>query len=566
MNLRIVAGLLAAISVLAACGPGWAAAPTLSRVFPPGGKRGSSVIVNCTGEFSWPAMVWAPGIAVIPQAESGRLLLLIPDDLVTDRVWIRLYNAEGASATVPFLIGSLSEVVEQEPNNTIPQAQAQLQEHSAVTLNGVLQESGDVDGCSMRLHAGQTLVAALEANGRLGSPMDAVIQIASSDGIVVAENHDDVGLDPRAAFTAPVDGIWTARVFAFPSAPDTNIGFRGGADYVYRLTLTTGPVITHTIPSVTSLENPGTVEVAGWNITPGTRLQVQRPGGPYLSAYEERELTGDQRNSAESHVGIAFNPDFPDSARVRMVPHPVQPELIQATPPTSVSLLPPTALTGWLSQPRQSDLYRLPLQKDQVVVIAVESRGLNLPLHPVVRLTAPDGTAAAAAEPAEPQDVVLVHTATQNGDYQLSVTDRYRLGGDRCLYRLSVRLEEADFEISAPADVLVIPHDKPAELELTVQRRTAPGGTPGAVTITVPDLPPGVTASTVVSEPGTPTADKVKLVFSAGGAAFSGPIHIAGTADIRPGVRRFARTPGRFGVCHEYLWLTALAAPQSPKP
>ena len=51
-------------------------------------------------------------------------------------VWLRLYNAEGASAAVPFLIGQLPEVAEQEPNNTLQNAQSIAMPQ--VTINGAL--------------------------------------------------------------------------------------------------------------------------------------------------------------------------------------------------------------------------------------------------------------------------------------------------------------------------------------------------------------------------------------------------------------------------------------------
>jgi epoxyqueuosine reductase len=41
------------------------------------------------------------------------------------------------------------------------------------------------------------LVAAVEANTALGSPMDAMLQVVSPRGFVLAENNDDIHLDPR---------------------------------------------------------------------------------------------------------------------------------------------------------------------------------------------------------------------------------------------------------------------------------------------------------------------------------------------------------------------------------
>src|SRR5206468_5446479 len=129
----------------------------------------------------------------------------IPADLAADRVWVRLYNAEGASTPAPFLIGNLKEINEQEPNDR--PANAQVIADPNVTVNGVLT-NGDVDGFAVPLKAGQTLVAAVDAYARLGSPMDAVLQVTTPKGVVLAENHDDVQLDPRLAFTAAKPGTY----------------------------------------------------------------------------------------------------------------------------------------------------------------------------------------------------------------------------------------------------------------------------------------------------------------------------------------------------------------------
>src|SRR5438045_8191618 len=73
------------------------APPTLTHLSPAGGQRGSKVVVTCAGTFNWPTRVWSPGVEAVPRSDSGKLEVTIPADLATDRVWIRLFNEEGAS-------------------------------------------------------------------------------------------------------------------------------------------------------------------------------------------------------------------------------------------------------------------------------------------------------------------------------------------------------------------------------------------------------------------------------------------------------------------------------------
>ncbi len=287
---------------------------------PPGAQRGSTVTISCGGKFDWPVSVSAPGVVATPLKDSGKIELQIPANLAADRIWIRLFNAEGTSKPAPFLIGSLDDVAEKEPNNA--PREAQRLDRAAVTINGALGKA-DVDGFAVDLLAGQTVVAALDANERLGAPMDAILQVAAADGFVLAENHDDVGLDPRLAFTARVSGTHIIRVFAFPATPDSTIAFRGGDDYVYRLTITTGPFITHTVPMSAPAGPLAPMEVAGWNIPPGTKLPVVPLASSIPTGPLELEPAAEPRIPPEAGLGIVYHPGFGGAALVRLVPFPV---------------------------------------------------------------------------------------------------------------------------------------------------------------------------------------------------------------------------------------------------
>src|SRR5262249_50536920 len=157
-----------------------------------------------------------------------------------------LYDEDGATDLRPFIIGNLPEVIEAEPNDdpNRPQSISPL----PATINGRLARGGDVDGFSVTLHQGQTLVADLEANRHSGASRDAALQVVCDSGFVLAQNDDAVGRDPRIVFEAPTEGTYLVRVFAFPATPDSSIRFAGGSAFVYRLTLTTAGFLDHAFP------------------------------------------------------------------------------------------------------------------------------------------------------------------------------------------------------------------------------------------------------------------------------------------------------------------------------
>src|SRR5579885_710126 len=180
---------------------GRAAPPALTYLYPAGAQRGQTVEVTAGGTFErWPVRAWVdrPGVEVRAAKERGKLTVAVARDAIPGVCWLRLYDEQGASGLRPFVVGTLPEVQEQEPNDT--PASAQVLPSASVVVNGRLQKAGDVDAFAIRLHKGQTLVASLEANHTLGSPLDGVLQVRSADGFVLAQNNDEHGLDPQVVF------------------------------------------------------------------------------------------------------------------------------------------------------------------------------------------------------------------------------------------------------------------------------------------------------------------------------------------------------------------------------
>lgn len=534
----------------------YAEAPTLSHVFPPGGQRGTTVAAKLSGKFTWPVSINAPGVEITPGSESGNIAIAIPADLAADRIWIRLHSAEGASVRVPFLIGNLKEIAEIEPNNA-PKT-AQVLTESRLIINGVLK-GADVDGYSIPLETGQTLIASLDANGKLGSPTDAILQICAADGTVLVENHDEAGLDPRLVFPVKKTGAYIVRVFGYSSTPNTSIAFQGGDTSLYRLTLTTGPFVTHALPLTAPLSESGPVDLLGWNIPADTRLPVQPWGGARLTEQPELEPFGELRTASTMRWGFVFGADLAGSARVRLVPWASALAAYPAPNEEPIPLPLPQSLTGCLRQPRQTDRYRIAMKKGETLLATVESRTLDLPLDPLVKLTSPSGKAAGEVDDTgDNRDAVLTHKAAEDGDYVLTVADRHRFGSDRGYYVLTARLEESDFEITATTDAFVVNPDKPTEVTLNIVRRAGAEGAVGPITIEAIDLPPGVMAMPVISEATGPTEKKVTLNLASDGKPFSGRVRFRGTAAAPKEWQRFARTPTRLDAAFETFWLTVI--------
>ena len=180
----------------------------------------------------------------------------------------------------------------------------------------------------------------------------------------------------------------------------------------------------------------------------------------------------------------------------------------------------------------------------------------------MLKLIDPAGTVIAEADDtASSRDAMITHTATQDGEYRITVSDRFRHGGERYAYLLSLRADEPDFEMTAAADALVLATDKPTELPIKILRRGPAANPVGPITIEAIGLPPGVTASAAISDPTGPTATEVKLAFTTEGPAFSGIIRLTGKAIQPQEIKHFVRTPPRLGTTSETIWITVPAKP-----
>ncbi|MCA9067997.1 MAG: PPC domain-containing protein, partial [Planctomycetaceae bacterium] len=243
---RVAASVLLFGSSVWGTGSLYAEKPAVTGLYPAGGQVGQTLDVEPVGKLgSNPVKVWTDRKEVSAEVtkDGKKLQVSIAKEAKPGVYWLRVWNAEGASSLRPFIVGRLPEVQEKEPNETLSAAQAV--DATGTVINGKLHKSGELDTYKVTLKKGQTLVADLVGNTILKSPMDAVLQVFSAEGFQLAHADDSPKLDPQLAYTAPKDGEYFVRVFAFPETPNSSIRYAGGADYIYRLTLTTGPYAHH---------------------------------------------------------------------------------------------------------------------------------------------------------------------------------------------------------------------------------------------------------------------------------------------------------------------------------
>jgi hypothetical protein len=522
-------------------------APEVKALIPSGVQRGQSVTVKVLGKpGTAPVQAWCdreqPTVAV--NEKGDELTVTAAPETPASVCWIRLYNAEGASALRPFLVGHLPEVSEEEPNNSI--GQAKTVDAAGVVVNGVLHKGGEVDVFAMPLEAGQTLIASVESARTLASPADCVLQVLSPAGFVLEQNDDNLGIDPQIVFAAPAGGTYYVRLFAFPKDPNSTIGFAGGEDYVYRLTLTTGPFIDRLVPAA-AME--GSVHTPrGWN------LPEDRPEVALAAAGEH--ATGEL--------------PFPGAWQVERMPVAAGSLVVEPDNVTDPLAL-PAAVTGHITSDGETDGYHFTATKGQSLRIAVTARTLDSPLDPVLKVLDADGKVLKEEDDAgrDDFDPATTFEVPADGTYQVQVSDRFGHGGERYFYLLDIGEARPDVALRVEQDAWVLKPGTALEIPVSVART---GTLPGPLELAIEGLPEGVTV-TVGEMTAAPAegerrgrrrrgragdGEKTTLKLEAAeGTAFSGPVRIVGTVEGENPLARTASAPTvAAGLVTRALWLT----------
>src|SRR5690606_7066862 len=263
----VMATLMAIAALLATAGECRAEAPDVRFLLPAGVQQGQTRTLTINGKPGTPPLqFWTSDerLNVTAGEKEDQITLTAAADLPAGLYWLRVANAEGASELLPLVVGVLPEVAESDlESKEGPQSPA-----LPVTISGVLSRNGQVDSYTIELEQDQTLIASIDSRRLLASPADVVLQLADERGFVLEQNDDHHDFDPQIVFTASTAGTYTVRVFAFPADPNSSIRFAGGDNYVYRLTLTTGPFVDHLLPLAVPTGSEIALQVAGWNLPP----------------------------------------------------------------------------------------------------------------------------------------------------------------------------------------------------------------------------------------------------------------------------------------------------------
>lgn len=482
--------------VLASASLLFAEPPSASYIFPAGGQRGKEVVVRVGGHYLHDQAEWqvsGPGIAADPMVTrteriwfEGPLLKLpasqrsedYPRDYLSKiriaadappgpRFW-RAWNAQGATSALRFIVGDLPEIVEAEFEGDAPPQEVSL----PATINGRIFPREDVDRWSFELKSGES-VRAYVAASEVGAPLEAQLELRDAAGRRLAESSDDNSGNPLLRFTAPQPGRYEIRI--------ADIRASGGPNYVYRLTISSGPWIERVFPLGGKAGQKLALEGVGQALGDG-KLEVNLPPGP--PGIVRRTFAVGGQSSNEILLDL-------DDAAEHLEPPSGNRPLLAA----------PAVGNGRIAVPGERDAWPFEGQKGVGLKLEIRAARLGSPLTGVLAIRDSSGKEVARIDDLADTapDCELDFTPPADGTYTAEVSERFASrGGPAFAYRLRVAALAPDFRLTLPVDSLAVDVGTAKKLIVNLQRI---GGFKEPVKIKLEGLPAGATSDEITVAP-----------------------------------------------------------------
>ena len=369
---------------------------------------------------------------------------------------LRVYTPGGLSNPIYFEVGTLSETMEEEPNDDHMAPGLQKVSLPAM-INGQILP-GDIDHFRFKAVKGQSVV--VDVGARKITPyladavpgwFQAVVALYDDEGNEVAYQDDyEFNPDPVLFFDVPETGTYTLSI--------KDSIYRGREDFVYRIALGELPFITSIFPLGAQQGREVDILLAGKNL-PQKRLAGKLP-----------DEGGDVRHISVKKSGYRSNP----------MPFAIGslPEITEAEPNNSPEeaqpVEQPLIVNGRIQQVGDIDVFSFQGKEGDSVSIEVAARRLNSPLDSTISLTGPgmdkpvrndDRVESGAGHLflgsgllTHHADSYLLHTLPSTGTYHVQIGDTQSKGGIDYGYRLHIGRARPDFKLRMePSGVRIAP-------------------------------------------------------------------------------------------------------------
>jgi hypothetical protein len=488
--------ILLSVTLIAAATSAFAEPPVASYIFPAGGQRGTTVAFKVGGLYLNDACnfdlhgagitaskriartntLWFEGPPMVPPASqqgdkypqdfAGEVRIDSVAPLGT-RYW-RVTTSQGTTPLKKFVVGELPEIVEDEiDGDPIPTAVT-----LPVTINGRIFPREDVDLWTFAASKGDVVSCEVCA-ARIGSPLDAHLEVHGPDGRLIAENSAIPGPDAGLRFKAPLAGRYELRI--------CDTAFRGSQDAVYRLTVTRGPVVDGAYPLGGRRHSPVDLHLIGANLSHES-LRVALPDADSSSFVVHPQLG----RGTWGDLRLELN-DLPEYLE----------ETAHSAAGGAHMATVPAVLNGRILHPGEVDLWQITAHKGEKLLLDLRAGRLGSLLDSVLTIVDSSGKRLATCDDMAPgeTDSRLTWNVPADGTYRIRVEDRLpSRGGPLYAYRLDVERAATapDFRLQLATDAVNVERGHEARLTVTAKRS---GGFQGPIALAIDGLPAGVRAT-----------------------------------------------------------------------
>lgn len=561
--------ILPLIGLLAATASGELPSPRFDRLTPLGAGAGTTVDVEVAGgdlegltalRFDHPGLT-----ATLVPDKPNRFRVAVAPDVPSGTYDARCIGRFGVSNPRLFAVTrGLTDVTEQEPNNESAKAQ-KIAVNSAV--NGTSDGNGE-DLFAVPLVRGQRIIVHCQAM-KLDSMLDANLVLSAEDGRQLASNSDYFGADPFLDFVAPADGTYLINVF--------DLSYRGG--FPYRLLVSDRPHAENVWPRAVRAGQPVELTVFGRNLGAGAQPSPWTLDAPLeqrtfsfaapadagrLAAFRFLEHPTDHTvlptaaTCTLTGLQLATEAGI-DNAQTVLVSDDA---VVLETEPNDVADQPqpvvlPLVLSGRFDKSRDADWFEFVTDEAGSYGVEVYCERIGGRADPYVVIQDEQGNRVSELDDFGHRSAAFDgHLRDPSGSanlgakkkYRLLVQDRYRRGGARNQYVLSLRRPVPDFYAAA------IHPQNPGPGGTTLWRGGATlvdvivhnrDGFSQPIVLTAENLPPGLHAAPTTLTKGT-TRSMFVLWADADAPEWTGPVSLIATSQrgdepLRREVRPYTR-------------------------
>ncbi len=543
----------------------------LHAVFPAGGKAGASFEVTVSGVdlddatrlmFSSPGIVADVVTNTAGSTQSARFLITIASNTPPGICDVRVIGRFGVTNPRAFAVGLMAEVTDAGNNDAPGSAQP-------VGLNTTVNGRASVtaaDYFQFDAQKGQRILIECLAN-QIDSRLEPVLLLLSSNGRELERSRRSGLID----FTAPAEGSYLLKLH--------DVLYRGGEEFQYRLSITTGPRIDYVFPPFGQAGVTNEYSIVGRNLPGGRRADdLFTESKPLERLAVSMALPHASANASGLRAPAPLKPaaasldlvDFPILSGIQCPPPLGNLAELSATLETepnntaaTAQRVPfPSEIAGQFAATRDVDWFAFEVKKGDAFWVEVTAQRLGTPVDPfllVQRVMKNDKGAEETTVAGEQYDSTtnlggqefnttigdgaLRIEAKEDGQYRVMVRDQSSrpLTDALRIYRLSLRREKPDFHLSAISlpPPTTEPDKREAKIWTPLLRRGESvrikmvafrqDGFDGEIALKADGLPAGVTASKTVIPTGQSNAVLI-LTATDAVADWAGPIQLMGEA------------------------------------